>query len=432
MKRLLPFLRHGGLAVGGNLASLGFNLARVKLMAAFLGPAGMGLVSLYANFLELAATLFGAGFAGTLNRELPRARDARQERAVWATALWCTVVPAAVIGPVLAFAFFRLSPSLEASPLAIAILVGTLACAALWRLVSGYYMGKQLSGRYFWSLFNGAFLPLAAAAALVAAGIDNPLAFAVLAPVLVLAVTMNAQTRQLLFGTHWRELPPRAEVIRLARMAGPIMLALLIVPATWFYIRSVAETRIGAEALGQIQPGFQLVILAAGLFANFAGMTVVRWDQSAEAAFSRKQKLLLAAACAIPLMAIPLLFLTGPLLELMIALLFTREFLPAVATLPWFLGGEALRMGGFLLNQTLISKGFNSWTLWPRWICLGVIIAAIEGGMDSDIVAIAQAYALGHLAFFVAIVALWIAVQFRPSRARAAGGARAEAADQSS
>jgi PST family polysaccharide transporter len=425
IRRILPFLRHGVLAMSGNIANLIFSLGRVKLMAMFLGPVGMGVVSLYANFIELCSTLFGAGPGGALNRAIPRARSPQDERRIWNAALYLTVVPALIGAPFLVLALFALSPSIQGSVIVGVVLTVSLLFAALWRLLAGFLLGKRLSAKLFRSLFMGAVLPLAGAGLLAVAGVTEPLAYAALAPVLTLIGALGGETSGLFARTAWQQRPNRDEVAALLRVAGPIALTLLMMPAMWFYIRAVVEMRLGAEALGYLQPGFQIVIVLAGLFGNFAGITIVRWDQSEERPFSRRMRWLLAAACAIPAIMAVAAFVSRPLIELAIRVLFTRAFLPAADALPWFLLGEGFRMGAFLLNQTFISKGYNLWTIPPRIVTLAVIVGAVEFGFDHTLVEVAQAFALGHVGFFAISAAFWIAIQNRPSRDRLASAAPA-------
>jgi PST family polysaccharide transporter len=422
MKKLFAHLQHGGVALSGNLASLFLSLGRVKLIAIVLGPSSMGLVSIYANLFELGATLFAAGYGGALNREIPRRSHATGVATAWRTALKATIVPALLLSPVVIWILYISTDSLHFRMETAVVLLLALLCSSLWRVTAGYMMGRRMSGALFRAVSLGALLSLIGAAILALAGVRDPLAYAVITPVLMLVAGLLSVDLRLFRPRSVLRRSPYSEVLDLSRTALPITITLLVLPVLWFYLRSTVETRLGPLALGYLQPSFQLVIVIAGLFGTFAGMTVVRWDQAQEPAYSARQLALLATAAAIPVLGSITIYFARPVLDWFIIALFSKEFLPASAALPWFLIGESLRMGAFLLNQTLISKGYNFWTLWPRFLSLAVIVALVENGFDSTLAQIGMAYAWGHLAYFALSLIEWGVVQRLPSARRSAAG----------
>lgn len=409
--------------MAGSLVRLAFAVVLVKLLAVFLGPTGMGTLSLYTNLFELFAVIFAAGAAGALNRLVAWRREgAADEAELWQAAIWFVFWPSVILAPALLWLFYRTTKTVEFSWWAALVIAGVFAANAIWRLASSVTMGRQQSGLLLKIMALGSFAPIPVVAGLGLSGVAEPLAYAVLAPVClflaVLAMRAVPATRPRMIMRK-----PASELLSQMRsIALPVVLTMAMVPAMWFYIRTSVENRIGLLELGYLQPSFQFVVIAGALFANAMGVTLVRWDQAREPAFSRKQLALLAAAIVLPVSGALIIQALSPVLDLLIVALFTREFLPASAILPAFLTAEALRMGGFLLTQAFIAKGYNLWTIGPRAVLIAIIVYILQTKDAITLEDVADAYLLGHVGFYAVTMALWVVVQFLPARTRKHAG----------
>ncbi len=412
-------IRHGGTAMIASLVNLVLRLGRIKLLAAFLGPEGLGLIGLITNFIEMIGSIVSTGYTGTLNRELARQEDSKTANALIVAAIILFAASAALIIIPAVIIFFVYSPNINLGWGGFVALVIAVLFAALARLFYGFYYGFQLSGRLLIVSSGSAFLNLLFVAWLVWQGYEAPLVYSVATPVFLFAVSAAIIMPYLIKNFRWTR-PEGTEHYRtILRMAGPIVFTTMLAPVTLFYIRSFTDINLGAVALGLIQPGLQLVALIALLFSSFAGMTIVRWDQSGEKAFSRKQLALLGTALLISAIGIPLLFVTETLQIWVLRILFSEEFLPALATLPWFLSGEVLRISGFFLNQTFISKGYNWYTLIPKSCFALTVITCLHYGFGTSIVDIAMAYCIGNIIFLLLSIIMFLWVQ-QKSRTRQA------------
>jgi len=420
MKELTHLLRHGGSAMVSSLINLILRLIRIKLLALFLGPAGVGQIGLLSNFIDMVGTLVGTGFSGTLNRELARQKDRKQaNQLIVAAALLFGVCAAAVIVPAV-LAFYFLAPNMDLGWGSVLVIIFAVLAASAARFFYGLYFGFQLSAKLFIVSTGSATLNLIFVLLLLYWGTENPVIYAVATPAFLFAVSAFIIVPYLKKNFTWIRQKNSQYYGQILRMAGPIVFTTMLAPITLFYLRSYTNINLGEIALGMIQPGLQLVALIALLFSSFAGMTIVRWDQSKEAAFSSKQLLLLGAALAIPGFGIPIIFATEALQSWLITILFSKEFLPATATLPFFFAGEALRIGGFLLNQTFISKGLNWYTLIPKSFFALTIIICLHNGFGSSILEVAQAYCIGNFVFLILSILLFLYVQLHGLKSRPA------------
>jgi PST family polysaccharide transporter len=410
-------LRHGGLAVAGTLATIALTLVRTKLLAVYLTPTALGLVGLFTNLSEMAAVLFGAGLAGVLNRLLPRAKSKEQRDRLASSTLILAVAMIALFSPMLIAGFYHSTDSTPFSPLAAIILTLMMFCAALGRILNGMLMGDRKSGRLAIVLFAGPGAALLGAILLVSAGVREPIYYAALATVFLTLGTLVVGGWHEVRAIHWRALPTRREAAALLGMAIPLSLALLFWNGLWFYLRVAIEARMGGNALGYIQPAFQLAGLIGTVFTAFCGMTIVRWNQSAHAPFARRQLFILALSTVLVIGSASGWFLE-PVLKAAIVILFSSKYLPIVDALPWFLQAEGFRMAAFVLDQTLISKGYASLTIWPKAACAAAVVALTEGGLDYSLIAFGMAYAAGHALLFVLSAAQWARAQGKVPRDR--------------
>jgi PST family polysaccharide transporter len=413
MGRLWHMIRHGGIAVLASIINLILRLIRIKLLATYLGPVGLGQIGLITNFIEMIGNLVSTGFTGTLNRELARQKDGTTANALIVAAILLFAASAALVIIPAVIIFYILSPNMDLGWSGFALLVLAVFFAAVARFFYGFYFGFQLSGRMLIVSSGSALLNLLFVFWLVFAGYQTPLIYSVATPIFLFLVSAAIIIPYLRKNFRWQKPEGSVHYRTILRMAGPIVFTSMLAPATLFYVRSFTEISLGPVALGMIQPGLQLVALIALLFSSFAAMTIVRWDQSGEAAFSRRQLALLAAALLISAIGIPLLFATSALQYWLIYFLFSEEFLPALATLPWFLSGEALRISGILLNQTFISKGFNWYTLPPKIFFTLTVILCLHSGYGGTITDIAKAFFWGNAVFLALSITLFVRVQYK-------------------
>jgi O-antigen/teichoic acid export membrane protein len=428
MIRVKAYREHiwrGFMVVAGNIGNFALTLVRNKLLALYFGPVGIGWIALVNNLNEVGAVLAGTGVCDALNRELARTREEHSQSDIVSSALGLCLAFMAIVLPVVAVYFVynvNMYGSARFNVLAFVLMgVG----ATLWRFASGLFLGYGQSKRMFHAYVLGGIFNLVLAFLCLRAGVRNYAVFATMTPVLLAGVGLAALYPQL------RALLRVGAVIRmpswrpLMAIALPSSLGMLLEPMTVFVVRATTAEHFGEQGVGLIQPGLIFVILGASLLNAFVGMTVTRWDQSNEAAFSRKSMMLLAAACTFPLFGSAFAFLLQPLWDVLVRLFFTKVFLVGAPTVPWFIAGETFRMGGTLLNQTFLSRRRGILSLIPRLVCVGTVAVALQGSFSASILGIAQAYTLAYAALLAVSVAQWLGLHMQLARqggrSRAAG-----------
>lgn len=421
MKHLLVHARRGLVMIAGNIGNFAFVLARNKLLALYLGPVGVGWIGLVTTLVEVGANLAGAGVSDALGRELARKQPQFSAAQIIETALGLVLIVLALVLPVMIGLFLWLVP--PAGALVLPGFVLALLSATAWRYFGGIYLGQGRARVIFNTLVWAGALNCALTGLMLLAGWTNPVWFVLLSyvPMALLSAAGLGALRGHVVAVHraWR-LPAWRPLVAIAL---PVVIGTPLETVLVLVVRSATAQRLGAVALGQIQPGLTFVILAASLFNAFVGITTSRWDQTGERAFSPASRLLLLGAIAVPVLGVPLLVLTAPLWTLAVRLLFAASFVPGAAAVPWFLAGEAFHLGGLLLFSTLFSRGRGLLTLVPRLGALAALAIVLRAGFAGSVVQVGQAYGVAFVAYFALALGVWLAVQIGFLRAERAGAA---------
>lgn len=411
MKRYLPHAQRGLAAIGSNLVNFALTLGRNKLLAIFFGPAGIGWIALVNNLIETAAVVGGMGVCDAFNRELPRKRPEFSQSEIVSSGLGLFALTLLVALPV-STAVFVMSVDVGSGVVYAAIafaLAATMASA--WRALGGIYLGLGLSRRMFSSIVLAGSSNLVLAAILLYADVRNLMVYVLMTPALLAAAGIWGVWPQLRDLVDWqavKAMPARKPILTVAL---PIVVGLLLEPATILMLRSETAARFGQEGVGLVQPGMLFVILAASLANAFLGMTLARWDQSEEPALSPRFIALLGAAVALPLCGVAVVFLIQPLWPILVKLFFTSAFVAGADSVPWFVSGELLRMGGIMLNHTLLSRKLGYATILPRMACLATVLVAVYLGKIDSILAVGQTYAAAYAAYLGLSIVLWLVAQ---------------------
>jgi len=399
--------------IGGNIANFALTLGRNKLLALFFGPEGLGWIALVNNIIETVSVAAGMGVCDAYNRELPRARPRFTQTQLISSGLGLFVISLVLVLPP---AIWLLLETVDPRDGWTALIIGfaiSAVLAAAWRVFGGIYLGFGFSRRLVTAMVLGGIANLVVAAILLWLGVRDLMVYVAMSPGFLAVLGAWGLWPQLSTLVSWPDLRRMPAWRPILAIAGPVVLGLLLEPAALLYLRAATETRFGELGLGLIQPGLLFVIMASSMFNAFMGITIARWDQLHEPAFSRRYMVLLACSVALPVAGSAFMFLVAPIWPFVVELLFTAEFVPGTQTISYFLAGEALRMGGSLLMHTLFSRKLGYLTILPRAALLGVAIAGVQAVEIASIMDIARIYTAAFGAFFAVSLVLWLGAQLR-------------------
>jgi PST family polysaccharide transporter len=406
-------MKRGSITAFATLVRLVIMMLRNKLLAVFLGPAGLGLVALITNLIETAAIVAGGGSGDAMNRELARKRPLFSDQEIVSTCVAITGGMLVLVLPAASIAFYALLPDQTFSlPVVAAVSAGVLSATG-WRLLSGVMLGHAMARRMAIALLAGSLANLGFSALLLWWGIKDPIAYAALPAMMAFAAGAwfaGKKLAELIESKAFQALPALRPVLL---TAVPVTIGFLFEPLIALYLRAKALEQLGASAVGLLQPGLLLVLVAGSVFNSVAGMTIVRWDQSHESAFSTGSKRLLLAAIGIAAIGSALAFALSALWPPIVRMLFSGEFAQGASLIPWFLAGEALRIGGALLLFTYMSRGLGLWTIMPRVAAFLTAMVAVQASEGLNLVTIAHAYAAAFFIYWLISLLMWLMLQFR-------------------
>ena len=359
-------------------------LVRVKIIAVLLGPAGIGLVSLYTSVVGLVGTVSGLGIGSSGVREVALAFSQQNpqaaartvrilRRACWATGLLGWGV-AAALSPLLST---WVSGSTEHA-VAIAALGATLLLGAVNGGQTALLQGIRRIGDI--ARANVAAMLVNTG---VAIGLYAWLGPRGIVPVLIatagvsLAVSWWFARRVHLEPVllSWRD--TFSGTRRLAGLGMAFMWSGLLTAGLDMLTRSLVTRQLGMDAAGLYQAAWAISGLFAGFILSAMGTdfyprltSVIHDHQIASRTVNEQTEIGM-------LLALPGLLGTLAFAPWMMEVFYTKEFLAGAALLPWFILGIFGRVVSWPLGFIQLAKGASHWFAATETIFFGFQIGML-------------------------------------------------------
>lgn len=350
---------------GAGLAGLLFGLVANKILAVTLGPMGVGMLATYRQVHDMATGLglFGGG-AGQIQALSSVDGEARRRRVV--TSIWLslcgailTTITLLATAPLIAEHVFR-DPSPDVV-LGVRCLALTVGIAIIGVTLQGLINVSRAIGRLAIVQVLGS-LTLAIIAwplAKIAAG-GSQLAFIgfVLLPIVAQFVAASWYIHRLGWMAPVLEAfarrPVREDMAHQLRFFAAGLSAGALSAACFMAMRAALVDRGGQELHGLFQAAWTLALQNVGLLMSAATTyllpTMAGAVDEEERSRTVNDAVEMLALCSIPLIGGALLFQ-----PLILELLFSRRFLPAVDALTWMLIGNYFRVFQVLYFNVAVS-----------------------------------------------------------------------------
>jgi len=383
---MLEILRAFLKTSSGTLANLLLNSVAIKILAAMLGPAAIGLLSILRqiyNTTLLVATMSGqvALIQGGASRQGKDRSDYLR------TLLWLFVAG----GSLAALGLVLLAPSLAQWLLhrndeTAHWLVRLLALPVLLTVLTGFTLGvlniHRLLGRI-------AVIQIAAAAStallaypaalLVQQGHETALVASILiTPLVTFAFSIIILAQQkllqpLLYNIHagfrW------AHARSFYTFAGVTVVAALYQNAIMLVIRSVVVRQAGLSTAGIFDAAWTLsmtyVTLITAAFSTYFMPTL-----SAAASHDFRRELIERMFRFVTVLAGPIILAVIVFKPLVIQILFSAEFLPALLLMRWMLVGDFFKLSSWVLAYPMLATADLKMVLWSELITNSFFLAA--------------------------------------------------------
>lgn len=361
-------LRSSAIIGGANGLNYVVGLIRVKLVAVLLGPAGIGLIGLYQSVTSVIGTVSGFGIGSSGVREVAKshgqgnvAEAARTmlivKRMAWLTGLLGWLLTAVLAYPV---SLSVLGDHAHAMPLALlgsTLLLGSLTGARNAILQGVRRIGDIARVNVYAMLINTA-LAIALYAWLRQDGI---------VPVLVVTALVSLAI------THWFarrvELPAPAldwtatfsGARGLLTLGSAFMWSGLLTAGLDMFTRSLITRKFGIDVAGQYQAAWALSGMFAGFILGAMGTDFYPRLTSVIADHKHAARVVNEQTEIGLLLALPGLVATLAFAPLMVHALYSKEFLPAAAVLPWFVLGVFGRVVSWPMGFIMLAAGASRW-----------------------------------------------------------------------
>jgi PST family polysaccharide transporter len=359
----------------------------MKVAAVLLGPAGVGLIGLYQNLLQTGTTIAGLGMNSTGTR---RVAAAVSEGEVNVDLARRALILGALAQGITGGLFFWLCAELIAERLLAnpsqATEVKWLALGVTLMVLAGAQTALLTGLRQIGSIARiTAFSGLAGAAGGVLAiwiwGEGGLLAMVLSTPLTTFALGLHYVRR--LSRQSYKHRPRNivAEWKGMALLGMALMLSALVTTIGHLTIRVLVQRELGVEALGQFQAAWTI------------GMTYLTFILGAMGTdfFPRLSAIITDRAAAVQLVNQQIevgLLLCGPVLVVMFAsaplvvqLVYSTEFGPAVEILRWQLLGDFLKVISWPFGFVLMALGAGRTYILTESLATCVFVLGVAIGL---------------------------------------------------
>jgi PST family polysaccharide transporter len=343
-----------------------FRIVRVKAIALWLGPSGVGLFGLFTSIADLSFSLAGLGFESSGVRQIALAvgtgdgdRIARTVRILrWSCALLGLVGAALLV--VFAAPVSRLTFGTDAH----AGLVALLALAVSFRLVTAGQAAVLRGMRRIADLARmdiwGALLGTALTLPLIYFLRDEGIVPSIVAAAAVTIATSWWYSRKIRVGDPRTTASETGlEVRALLRLGFAFALSGLMTMGVAYAVRVLVLRELGVEAAGHYQAAWTIGSLYVGFILQAMGTDFYPRLTAAADAHDECNRLVNEQAQVSLLLAGPGLLATLSFAPLVIALFYSREFQEAEGALRWICLGMSLRVVTWPLGFIVVAKGMQ-------------------------------------------------------------------------
>lgn len=393
-------LKSSSIIGGASVINIVIGLVRTKILAALLGPAGFGLVSLYTGLMSTATAVATMGIGTIGTRQIAEALSQDDERAlaVVRRAMFWGALLLASAGALVVWSLREVLAVRVLGGAEHASMVGWLALGVALS-VAGASQGALIQGMrrigdmarlsVFGSLLNTvlgvALLWQWGQAGLVAYVLVGPLVSFLLGHWYVSRLSKVASKDISIqeMAHQWQTL---------LRLGIPFMGAGLVGALVQLWIRVEVGNTLGAESLGHFQAawtismqyiGFVLAAMGADYYPRLTG--VINDHKAATCLVNEQTEIAL-------LLGAPVFIIMMGLAPLVIQLLYSGAFAPAAEVLRWQILGDVLKVASWPLGFVILAAGDGKIFFWTETVVMlfmGVLIAGLLPALGLQITGIA-------------------------------------------
>ena len=382
-------LRSSSIIGGAQVVNIAASLAKMKTIALLLGPAGVGLVGLYASLIPTAAAIASLGIGSVGTRQIAAAHAEGGEIAVGRTrrALFWGTLMLALIGAVLFWLSRAWIARIVIGDETRAVDVGWLALGVALTIACGSQRALLTGLRRV-----GDFARISIGAGVISAALGVLAVWLWGAQGLVTMIVIAPLVTFLLGHFYVARLgPPVGPPASLPEMArewrGMVQLGLafmisgVVAELGNLVVRTLVQRELGPEALGHSQAAWAIGMTYLGFVLGAMGtdyyprLTAVIADHAAATRLVNEQTEVALLLCA------PVLLAMLGLAPWVIRLLYSAAFDPAIEILRWQLLGDIFKVMSWPLGFVLLAAGAGKTFIVTESLGMGVFVLGVLVGL---------------------------------------------------
>lgn len=336
----------------------------MKILASLLGPTGVGLMGLLINVMETTAQVFGIGLASSGTKKVGEIFGQEDQKKLVTTRralVWGTCVLGITAGTVLFLCREMLAEAIFKDA-GIAPQIGWLAIGVALSIAAQSHSAvlagtQQLASIAKMQIFSGLFSVLVGLSLIWLMGESGLIFFILTTPVasFFLGHFFVSKLPSVVHGPI-----PLRDVLSNFRAMGQlglsVMISGMITSVSFLVIRGLIQNELGSVPQGYFQAawgistmylGFVLAVLGTDFFPKLSGMYPNK---------TRARRFVNDQTEIALLIAAPLILFLGCCAHLIIPILYTPEFAPAVDVLRWMVIADAIRIVTFPKRFVIIAS----------------------------------------------------------------------------
>lgn len=402
------FLRSTVLVGGASVAAAVFSVAKAKLLAIWLGPAGIGVASLLISFMTLASAMFALGLrvAGTqlIAEGVTKGVNVLSVLKVslfnygWALAAIAGATVWILREPMALVVFGSEGYADQIAWLAVGVFFSVVVNAQ-WAWLQGLADVRRIALLTVLSSMIGF---AGAASALWLGGKFELVAYAISAPLGLWIVGVCCVSRKhaipvIKTRMYWRDQAPA--MFLLLQMGIPLLGAHTASASTHFWMKSEINRYLGAASLGNFEAGWSIsmqyvALILSGLAVDYYPKLVQKISNSASINSWINRQIEFTLFIATPIFIVIVAFAPQ-----IIVLMYSTDFAQAHSVLRWQVLGDVLKVVTWPLGLALLAKKDLKTYFWieaSTLILMGLLTTLLlkNSGLAAAGIAYLTSYAL--------------------------------------
>lgn len=393
-------LRSTSIIGGASVLNILIGLIRTKVLAILLGPAGVGLVSLYVSLMSTASAVasMGVGMVGTRQVAEAAGQDDAEALAVVKRAMQLGTLFLSVMGALLVWLMrdtlaLHVLGDVKHSGVVAWLSLGvalSVAAASQGAMLQGL---RRIGDMARVSVYGSALNTVLGLALLWRWGGDSLVAYVLFGPLISFILGRWYVSRLPKVSNQKISMQELAQQWgMLLRLGVPFMAAGLVATLVQLWIRVEVGNTLGEDALGHFQASWMISMQYIGFVLGAMGadyyprLTALINDHQAATRLVNEQTqigLLLSAPVFIAMLGVT---------PWVIHLLYSAEFLPAVEILRWQVLGDVLKVASWPLGFIILAAGAGKTYFWSEtsaFLLMGGLVAVFTSVLGLKITGIA-------------------------------------------